>query len=303
MSEPALDSPVTLDQLRVFLAVVEEGSFSKAAKRLRRVQSAVSYSIANLERLLEVTLFDRTGRVPVLTPAGRALVADARSVHGQVSRLQAHARSLVDGVEPQLSLVVDVSVPTPVLTEALRHTAVGFAGVEITWQRAVLDEVERRVSEGESDLGIGLDRGSAHALSTTPIGRIPIVPVCAPRHALATGPIDGRSVGDALQLVVHGPDGSERDVPSLRVWRVPDHESKRALIEAGVGWGGLPEHLATPAIEVGRLCEIEPVGWALRESLDLVALNRREAPLGPAAREFLEHLAEGLRVSGTERQS
>ena len=70
MSEPQ-EAPVTLDQLRVFLCVVDEGSFSKAAKRLRRVQSAVSYSIANLERLLAISLFDRSGRVPVLTEAGR----------------------------------------------------------------------------------------------------------------------------------------------------------------------------------------------------------------------------------------
>jgi DNA-binding transcriptional LysR family regulator len=56
--------PVTFDQLAVFMAIVETGSFSGAARKLSRAQSAVSYAIANLERLLEIELFDRTGRKP-----------------------------------------------------------------------------------------------------------------------------------------------------------------------------------------------------------------------------------------------
>lgn len=85
--------PITLDQLRVFIAVVEEGSFTAAAKKLRRVQSAISYSVANLERLLEVPLFDRAGRLPVLTDAGRALLEDAREVDHRVEKLVDRAKS------------------------------------------------------------------------------------------------------------------------------------------------------------------------------------------------------------------
>ena len=83
---------VSLDQLRTFLAVADEGSFSAAGRRLRRAQSVVSQSLANLEGQLGVKLFDRSGHLPVLTDQGRALLADARVVardvelHGETMR-------------------------------------------------------------------------------------------------------------------------------------------------------------------------------------------------------------------------
>ena len=82
-----LPDAVTLDQLRVFLLVAEQGSFSAAARSLRRAQSAVSYAIGNLERVLGVLLFEREGRRPSLTEAGRSLLSETRAIHGQVEQL------------------------------------------------------------------------------------------------------------------------------------------------------------------------------------------------------------------------
>ena len=69
---------LTLDQVRVFLSVVDEGSFPKAAKSLQRAQSAVTYAIRKLEAEIGVPLFDRSAYRSVLTPAGRALLTRAR---------------------------------------------------------------------------------------------------------------------------------------------------------------------------------------------------------------------------------
>ena len=71
---------VTLDQLRTFIAAVDEGSFSAAGRKLRRAQSVVSQTLANLEAQLGVKLFDRSARYPKLTEEGRSLLADARAV-------------------------------------------------------------------------------------------------------------------------------------------------------------------------------------------------------------------------------
>src|SRR5580692_3330537 len=71
---------VSLDQIRTFIAAVDEGSFSAAGRRLGRAQSVVSQTLANLEGQLGLQLFDRSGRIPVLTEQGRALLAVARSV-------------------------------------------------------------------------------------------------------------------------------------------------------------------------------------------------------------------------------
>jgi DNA-binding transcriptional LysR family regulator len=85
---------VSLDQLRTFIAAADEGSFSAAGRRLRRAQSVVSQTLANLEGQLGVKLFDRSARFPVLTEHGRALLADARAVAGNVDLFKARAKSL-----------------------------------------------------------------------------------------------------------------------------------------------------------------------------------------------------------------
>src|ERR1700688_5288615 len=102
---------VSLDQLRTFIAAVDEGSFSAAGRKLRRAQSVVSQTLANLEGQLGVKLFDRSARFPVLTDHGRALLADARKVAGNVEFFKARAKSFAGGLEPELSVAVDVMFP------------------------------------------------------------------------------------------------------------------------------------------------------------------------------------------------
>src|SRR5262245_40668751 len=96
--------PVTLDQLRAFVTVVEEGSFSAAARKLRRVQSAISSSMSNLETQLGVPLWNRATKVPKLTPQGIAVLGGARRVLLEVDGLRRLTSGLVTGLEPSVSL-------------------------------------------------------------------------------------------------------------------------------------------------------------------------------------------------------
>src|ERR1700680_163817 len=113
---------VTLDQLRTFLAAVDEGSFSAAGRKLRRAQSVVSQTLANLESQLGVKLFDRSARYPRLTNEGRSLLADARSVADNVDEFKARARAMREGLEPELSVAMDVMYPMEALTRAAVHS-------------------------------------------------------------------------------------------------------------------------------------------------------------------------------------
>jgi Transcriptional regulator len=110
--------PVTLDQLRILMAIAETGSFSAAARRLSRAQSAISHAVLALETALGVALFDRTGRAPKLTEAGRVLLGDAKAVVSRTEELRARAQSMGQGIEPELSLAVDVMFPTDVIIES-----------------------------------------------------------------------------------------------------------------------------------------------------------------------------------------
>src|SRR6266567_4430276 len=109
---------VTLDQLRTFVAAVDEGSFSAAGRKLRRAQSVVSQTLANLEAQLGVKLFDRSGRYPRLTEEGRSLLIDARSIASNIDGFKARARAMRGGLEPELSVAMDVMYPMAALTRA-----------------------------------------------------------------------------------------------------------------------------------------------------------------------------------------
>ena len=117
---------ITLDQLRTFIAAADEGSFSAAGRKLRRAQSVVSKTLANLEGQFRVQLFDRTRRKPVLTSQGHVLLLHARAVAGDVDRLKAHAKNLAGGLEPELSIAVDVMFPMGALTAAVTSFHAAF---------------------------------------------------------------------------------------------------------------------------------------------------------------------------------
>src|SRR5690348_1597334 len=111
-----LDS-VSLDQLRSFIAAVDEGSFSAAARKLRRAQSVVSELVSSLETQIGVALFVRSGRYPKLTPQGVVLLADARGIIANVDFMKARAKGMAAGLEAELSVVVDVFFPIQAMTE------------------------------------------------------------------------------------------------------------------------------------------------------------------------------------------
>mgnify|MGYP001474754574 CR=1 len=101
----------TLDQLRQFVTTAECGSFSAAARRLGKAQSAVSTAISLLEADLNVPLFDRSGRNARLTDAGELLLLEARELLRQAEAFDNRARSLSSGNEARLSLALDEALP------------------------------------------------------------------------------------------------------------------------------------------------------------------------------------------------
>jgi DNA-binding transcriptional LysR family regulator len=203
-SSPGAADALTLDQLRLFLAVIDTGSFSAAARSLGRVQSAVSYGIANLERQLGITLFDRadrTRRRPALTPTGVELAAEARAVCSQVDRLKAKALGVARGVEPQLALAVDHLFPLPAMVRALGTFREQFPTVALTLHTEALGAVAELVVQRTCSVGIGtIVPKVPDSIERRPLARVTIVHVVAPSHPLARssrrGPVPARVVRD-----------------------------------------------------------------------------------------------------------
>jgi DNA-binding transcriptional LysR family regulator len=286
----------TLDQLRLFLAVVDEGSFNRAARRLGRALSVVSYGIAALEAQLGVSLFNREGsRRPVLTDAGRALLADARAVADEVDSLVARARGIRQGLETELALAVDVMFPSAVIGAVLRDFQAVFPTVDLRLHIEALGAVAALVLDGRADLAIGGPDIVDHPqLERTAVGHVQLVPVAAPGHPLAQQ--DAIVPGETrqhLQLVLtdRSPltEGREFSVLSPRTWRLADLGAKHALLLEGIGWGNMPRHAVTEDLKAGRLVELHlPEAPPLLYGLH--ALWRRDSRPGPASSWMLEAL-------------
>src|SRR5499427_4036008 len=145
----------TLDQLQVFLTVVDVGSFAGAARRLGRATSVVSYAIANLEAQLGVSLFDRVStRKPQLTDAGRTVLSEARSVSNGVSGLRAKVRGLLQGVEAELHLVLDVMLPAWRVVDALKAFRLKFPTVSLCLYTEALGAVTQMVLDRTATIGV-----------------------------------------------------------------------------------------------------------------------------------------------------
>lgn len=290
---------VTIEQLRTLRAVAEEGSFSAAARKLGRVQAAVSQSIDRLEAQLELRLFDRTGRVPILTAHGQAVVTAAGKITGGVLELDELVASLKRGSEQMLSIVVDVMFPTASLVAFAKDFATAHPGVDLVLFTEILSGVTAQVRDKRAAWGIALEDADLVELDRRPIAEVRLIPVAAPEHSLAraTGVIDGAALAEVVQIVQsgHRPDAQrpeeDRGVLSPRTWRVVDLATKQALIAGGLGWGHMPEHVIREDLRNGRLVELRLQHWgAEAPRRALVLVWRRQAVLGPVARWAQDHL-------------
>lgn len=278
----------SLDQLRLFLAVVDHGSFGRAARASGRAVSAVSYGIAQIEAQLGVTLFEREGsRRPVLTEAGKGLLAEARSVADAADNLMAKARSLHAGLESTLSLVVDVMAPGEATARVLRDFRVMFPTTALRLQVEALGAVAACLLDGEADLAIGgpvlIDLPE---LERQTIGAVELVPVAAPGHPLAGPDIPPGESRRHLQLVLTDrsrlSQGREFSVLSPQTWRLADLGAKHELLRQGIGWGNMPRHMVREDLADGALALLD-LPEKPGATYPLNALWRRDRRLGPAA--------------------
>ena len=289
---------ISLDQLRTFIAAADEGSFSAAARKLNRVQSAVSGWVGGLESQLDVVLFDRSGRFPKLTPEGVLLLADARNIVAGVDTLKARARLMTLGVEPELSVVVDVFFPTTVISAVAKAFAEQFPLTPLRLFVEGLGAAYQPVLDGRCSLGILPPLPQAFpSLVSERIGELPLVAVASASHPLARvgHRIPRRQLAEHIQLVLTDRSdltaGRDFGVASASTWRLADLSTKYAFLKDCVGWGGMPLHMVEKDIAAGTLVVLDvddmpPSGWMLTMSV----YHQPSQPPGPAGKWFVDRL-------------
>jgi DNA-binding transcriptional LysR family regulator len=278
----------TLDQLKVFLTVVDVGSFAGAGRRLNRATSVISYSIGNLEAQLGVALFDREStHKPRLTEAGRTVLAEARTVSTGIDGLRAKVRGLLQGLEAEVHLAIDVMLPAERILDALTAFRDEFPSVALHLYVEALGAVTRLVLDRVAIVGVSgpLDAG-IDGIERIRVGSVPMIPVAAPNHPLASGPNPPGASREHIQLVLADRStltkGRDFAVVSTRTWRIADLGSKHILLKAGIGWGNMPIPMIKEDLASGRLVHLDmPDNNAGDYGFD--AIYRIDTPPGPAA--------------------
>jgi DNA-binding transcriptional LysR family regulator len=290
---------VTLDQLRTFIAAADEGSFSAAGRKLKRAQSVVSQTLANLEAQLGVRLFDRSERYPRLTSEGRSLLADARVVADNIDGFKARARAMREGLEPELGVSMEVMYPMDGLIKAAAHSRKTYPHTSLRLHVEVLGGVIQPVLDRRCSIGvIGSLPTVPDELHAEPLRDIAFVTVVSPAHELAAkrGVISPSAVAKHVQLVLidRSPltEGRDFGVFSPLSWRLADLGAKLGFLKAGLGWGHMPLHMVEADLESGSLVKIRVAGTPTGSAfgMPMRAIYRKDAPPGPAGRAFIDQL-------------
>jgi DNA-binding transcriptional LysR family regulator len=292
--------PLTLDQMRVLIAVAETGSFSGAARRLGRVQSAVSQAVNTLEGVLAVTLFDRSGKRPALTEAGEAIVKDARRLIDGARTLRSRAASIAADTEPELTLAVDAIFPNELLMASLKALRKEFPQTPVSVFTEGLGGPEQRLRDGVVRLAIyPLATTGARDLVANFLTEVAMIPVVAASHPLAAleGPIEREALEPYVQLVLTDrtplTQNSHGGIISHHIWRFADLSTRLEFLLAGFGWCNMPAHMVIEHIETGRL---KRLALAERDAFEfrIHVVHERGREIGRAGRWLIADLRERL---------
>lgn len=284
-----------LDQLQQFVATVDQGSITAAARHLGRAQSAVSTAIGMLEADLGLVLFDRSKHRATLTDCGAIMLQEARELLMRATALERRARSLTAGDESKLGLALDEALPSAAVSALLREFSQRFPMLGLTLLNGTAAEVSRFIDEDRVDLAVHFDRGpiAAH-FDRTYIGAVPQRIFVSCEHPLLDKPtVTAGDLASYRQLLLQADDVQETAY-SPSVWRVDSFYDIAEMVADDIGWAILPVNIAKYESNPHTLKSLECSSVGLPD-LQVRMLWWRGRELGQAARWVERRFGELLR--------
>lgn len=290
---------MTLEQLRIFVAVAERQHITKAAQVLNLAQSAVSASISALEERHATRLFHRVGRGIELTEAGRLFVPEAKAVLARATAAELALTELGGLMRGTLAVQASQTIADYWLPRHLVAFRRAHPGVDIRLGIGNTRQVAWAVHEGAVELGFVEGEVDDPLLISTRIARDQLVIVVAPDH-----PWTERAIGPedltGTEWVLREPGSGTRSVfeadlerfglslSQLRVvLELPSNEAVRGAVEAGMGAAVMSASVAAPSLEAGLLHRV----WLDLPEREFRALRHRDRYQSRAAGELLALIA------------
>lgn len=278
------------ESLEAFVQTVASGSFSAAARALAKSQSTISNAIANLEDDLGFTLFDRSGRNPVLTEYGQRAFAQVQQILAASQRLDELAECLTDGVEPRLSLAISDFWQADHHVTLLTRFAELYPEIAFECMIAEDEDVLDLLQAGRVHLGVV--RAQPKLPTDLAMARLQVGAQMAiylhQDHPLASkAKVTEAELKSLRQLCLNTWVENERYQGGKGIWSAPSYLLLLEMAEQGFGWSILPRWLVE---QFGHqvLSELPVTGWPQKISVD-VAWSRRSPP-GPAGQWMIDQL-------------
>lgn len=253
---------LTPDALEMMQTIAEAGGFAAAARQLGMVPSALTYRVRQIEDALDVLLFDRSSRQASLTEAGRELLREGKRLLADIDAVANRVRRVATGWESQFTLAVDSLIQRATVMELCQAFFALNPPTRLRLRDETLSGTLEALVSGQADLALGVtvDAATQAGLQAKPLGGQQFVFAVAPHHALAkeaeplsddlirshrsVAVADTARIGSGLSFGILG--GQD-------VFTVSTMTAKLDAQLRGLGCGFLPECLARPYIETGRL--------------------------------------------------
>lgn len=285
-----------LNALRVMQAVVEAGSFAKAAEQLHKTQSAISYQVSKLEQQLGGALFDRSQYRAQLTPLGSRILEEGQRLLLQADNLDRIAEQFRLGWEPNLEVVIDGMLPLPPILQVLKSMTDMDIPTRIQLRTEFLGGVQQRFERAQADLMLALVHEPSEQLEQQRLAPINTMLMTSPAHPLAgQSHCTLETLRQYVELTVHDSSfdrahGGRQTFGGEKVFYLSDFAAKKAAICQGLGFGWLPEFLVEDELAEGKLVEVSYIGGA-RLSYTPRLVWRASQPLGKAGLHLKAQLA------------
>ncbi|MBO0905201.1 LysR family transcriptional regulator [Jiella sonneratiae] len=299
---------MTLEQLRIFLAVAERQHVTRAAEGLGLTQSAVSAAIAALESRHAVTLFDRVGRRIELTEAGRAFVPEAQAIIDRVETASLVLQDLSERTIGRLRAAASQTVASYWLPSRLMGFHDRFPDVDMSLSVGNTAQVARKVVEGAADVGVVEGAVDAADLEQLIVGTDNLVVACAPDHPFTDGrDLDVATLTTTSWILREEGSGTRSEfeawfaalggrLQALRVMlELPSNEAVLAAVAAGSSASVLSGRAAAPAVALGRIAAI-PLPGAMRRFFAITHRRRHRTRAVAAFSDFLKASAREERA-------
>lgn len=303
-----MKTELELRQLRVFLAVIDSGTRTRAARSLGISQSTVSETLGTLERATGTAVFRRSGKGSILTPAGEALVPHARRMLALSSDLVVALTKVTSEVNATLVLSAVESLAAYVLPGPLAVLRERWPMARIEVMTAGCAEIRESVATGKSDLGLTIEMDKSVGAGTV-LAAARLLVVGSAAHPLAEQAAStdrlreydlcvSDLVSDYHQLLKHHFEAERTPLPRLVMMSTVEGV-KHGVLAGGTSLGLVPAHAVQKELHAGLLARVNlqpPL-----PSLVVRAIRSPHSPRSPMVDDFLEFLGESRSLDWTPR--